>query len=595
MTDILAADAWTRPWFGPLAPYETVTADNREFAARALGHRELPMPLMLQTQSAPAHFGAVTVGTIRQVVDTDAGSFGSGSWLNPEAVPEVNRALGLMAGGVAYVSPDLEEGTMVLTASERGGRTVARYEQATMMGATIVPIGAFDQVSLSTEPGSLERFGVSLGAGLGADELATFGLTGTTSWRTMPVAAREMEFDADDAVARILAWADGNDTKARSMFLWQNPESAVGTRARWNLPIGDIVNGTPHLVFHAVYAAAAIMSGAHGGMKRLTDVERQKVMDQLTQMYQRLSQAFKDPNLVAPWVKRAQVPQHKASMTASAAPVRPPAEWFDGSAADGPVTITEDGRVSGLLARWGTCHTGFGDYGKCVTPPRSQTGYAAFHRSPVLTASGKEIRAGLITLDTTHPVGRDGAMLNELTAAAHYDNTGSQVAIVRAGENKHGIWVAGALVPEATEEQVAKLRRSPLSGDWRDRGGNLELVAALAVNSPGFPVVGLGANQRQMSLTASAAVLQPCPGVDTGAVDEPVETVDEATPATPEPAPGSITKEEVAQIVAETLGAERLLAGEREELGRRWEAQQLVAFDELLTRLNRLPEPGGDA
>jgi hypothetical protein len=50
-----------------------------------------------------------------------------------------------------------------------------------------------------------------------------------------------------------------------------------------------------------------------------------------------------------------------------------------------------------------------------------------------------------------------------------------------------------------------------LSGDWRRIGGNLELVAALAVNVPGFPVPrprGLVASGSMQSLVA-AGMLPP--------------------------------------------------------------------------------------
>src|SRR5690606_6433114 len=39
-----------------------------------------------------------------------------------------------------------------------------------------------------------------------------------------------------------------------------------------------------------------------------------------------------------------------------------------------------------------------------------------------------------------------------------------------------------------TPEQVRESRSAPISGDWRRVGGALELVAALAVNVPGFGV-----------------------------------------------------------------------------------------------------------
>ena len=45
-----------------------------------------------------------------------------------------------------------------------------------------------------------------------------------------------------------------------------------------------------------------------------------------------------------------------------------------------------------------------------------------------------------------------------------------------------------SLTTTMTPERVAELRASALSGDWRYVNGNLELVAALAVNNPGFPI-----------------------------------------------------------------------------------------------------------
>jgi hypothetical protein len=80
---------------------------------------------------------------------------------------------------------------------------------------------------------------------------------------------------------------------------------------------------------------------------------------------------------------------------------------------------------------------------------------------------------------------------------------------VAVGEDAHGIWVAGALRPDVTADKVRALRASPLSGDWRRIGNNLELVAALAVNTPGFPIPrpsGLVASGHVQSLVASGMV-----------------------------------------------------------------------------------------
>ena len=173
-----------------------------------------------------------------------------------------------------------------------------------------------------------------------------------------------------------------------------------------------------------------------------------------------------------------------AAVTAAGGPAFPPAAWFTDPGLDGPAALTvgDDGRVFGHLALWGTCHTGYA--GRCVTPPRSGTGYSLFRTGALRTAEGGDVAVGHITLGGGHADLR----ANAAAAAEHYDNTCAVVADVAAGEDDHGIWVAGALRPDLTDVQVRALRAAPLSGDWRGHGAGLELVAALAVNTPGFPV-----------------------------------------------------------------------------------------------------------
>jgi len=172
---------------------------------------------------------------------------------------------------------------------------------------------------------------------------------------------------------------------------------------------------------------------------------------------------------------------------ASAQLASPPAAWFTDPGLDGPtpITIGADGHVFGHLALWGTCH--IGRPGVCLEPPRSSTGYAYFLKpDAVLCDDGTSVAAGRLTLGTGHaPVGRG---VTAQAAAEHYDHTGSVVADAMVGEDEHGIWLAGRLRPDADELRVQQLRAADLSGDWRPIDGSLELVAALAVNVPGFPV-----------------------------------------------------------------------------------------------------------
>jgi 2'-5' RNA ligase len=161
----------------------------------------------------------------------------------------------------------------------------------------------------------------------------------------------------------------------------------------------------------------------------------------------------------------------------------PPSEWFLDPQLEGPtaLTVTPEGRVYGHAASWNVCHIGIPG---CVTAPRSSSGYAYFLTGSVITSSGDYVPVGRITLGTGHA----DLALGAGAAAEHYDNTGVCVADVAAGEDAHGIWLAGAVRPGVTDEQLRALRASPPSGDWRPINGALEMVGVLCVNVPGFPI-----------------------------------------------------------------------------------------------------------
>lgn len=169
--------------------------------------------------------------------------------------------------------------------------------------------------------------------------------------------------------------------------------------------------------------------------------------------------------------------------SAALASKAPPRSWFGPQPTKGATAISVDprtGQLWGYLASWGTCHIGID--GQCVEPPPSKTNYAYFHTGVVDTDEG-EIPCGVLTMDTGHA----DLALNPHAALAHYDNTGKQVARVVAGEDEYGIWVAGQALPIG-EGDYARFRASAPSGDWRRIAGNLELVAGLMVNVPGYPV-----------------------------------------------------------------------------------------------------------
>ena len=197
-------------------------------------------------------------------------------------------------------------------------------------------------------------------------------------------------------------------------------------------------------------------------------------------------------------------PAPSVSLVASGG-IKAPADWFQNPNLTEPthLTVTEEGRVFGHIAEWSSCHIGYEDV--CVAPPMSQCNYAYYASKEVLLDDGTSARTGVISLGGGHAApGR-----NFRAAIAHYDSTSTGVADVSVGDDEHGIWAAGWVRPGTTEKQVYALRASDVSGDWREVvPGQMELVAALAVNVAGLPVVSVQ-NRTQVSLVAAGVVEKP--------------------------------------------------------------------------------------
>lgn len=601
-------------WAGPIAPIGRPTGEptkTRIFEHGALTNRMLPLPLAWREKTGNGHDGAVTVGRILGISygPDDKGkdwAYAWGDWLSEEIVPQVKQARHLVQMGVA--GPSLDPGGRVSATvnPETGFEHMTMY---TIGGATLVSIPAFaamrimdlgeagewpdnddDMVMGPDEDDSDCGCGGGYGAGVDPDTAFT---VNTSGWRGLPLAPRNAVFDNDDAVKRIAAWAQVNAAgadlgKLRRAFLWRDPSMPETATTSYRLPVGDVINGRLTIIYHAIYAAAALLSGAHGGLPNVSAQDVAQLRNVISEIYPLMAREFNDPDIRAPWdrsakegiqlamsefaadpkepygnvtyadpgyqedgkkrypldseehcraawsyinmpknaskyssdeldqikgriraalkkygVSASEDGEHSLSMDTFASPVSPPATWFDDPQLTRrtPIQVTEEGHVFGHLAAWNECHRDV-TMRECVMAPHSQMGYAPFHLGSTLAADGQLIRTGKITMDTGHAPISWGYS----TVVRHYDDTGYEVATVRAGEDEFGIWVSGALVPEATTKQAAKLRRSPLSGDWRAVNKNLELTAALAVNFPAFPVYAMN-NEERLALTAAGVVM----------------------------------------------------------------------------------------
>lgn len=174
-------------------------------------------------------------------------------------------------------------------------------------------------------------------------------------------------------------------------------------------------------------------------------------------------------------------------------PLHPPARFFDrpewldpgqklAVVADGP----DAGRVAGYVATWDTCIIEGGS--ECWTPPSSPTAYRGAMQGETLTAEGDLIPTANIGGGVNHARLSEGFQ----GAVKHYENVAAQNLRVQFGEDDHGIWFAGAAWPElSTEREVAGLRASAVSGDWRYRPelGAVDMAGVQLVNNPALPLV----------------------------------------------------------------------------------------------------------
>lgn len=174
-------------------------------------------------------------------------------------------------------------------------------------------------------------------------------------------------------------------------------------------------------------------------------------------------------------------------------PDLPPAEWFSEPIDEpeiGAITVTDEGRFFGYLAPKNVAHRGIRD--KRVTVPMGNVDYGVWMNRVTIADDGHggftRVATGPITMDCGHASASPrvvGAARRE-----HYDNSCSIVATVRVGENSRGVWIAGAVLPDVTPDQIRRMMACQLSGDWgphREKPGKRELAGALLVPVPGFP------------------------------------------------------------------------------------------------------------
>ena len=464
------------------------TSDGRLIAPGALEHRALPMSILAQTKNPGAdggHAGAEVIGHLTtmervpgpEVVSKKTGSpFPEGTFVwRGDGLIDPDTAGGKSAkdGHLRGNSVDLSEVDYEEDFTEADDRQI-NVTAGRIAATTLCPIPAFEDAYV--EMGD-EHDGAPL---------------------PEPDAVVASAFSAEELGDHCLLCDLGE----------QETEG-------WTLTADGEFSPTAAKRKRAFKKGLAIKGSQDDGGDASYPIENQADLDKAANMVG----LGKDPNgKIKAHIKAAakklglKLPQ---SLTASAAASLPPLGYFTDPGFTEPTPLTIDGdRITGHIATWRSCHIGV--QGRCVRPPRSPSGYAHYCNKAkrVVDSDGIErtIGIGNLTMNTSHA---------ELTAGAsgalrHYDHTGLAVADVNAGEDAHGIWIAGTVRPGLSQEDRVALLASAPSGDWRNVDGHgLDLVAVLQVNTPGYPVprarIASGAPEALVAAGAvrSAAQLAP--------------------------------------------------------------------------------------
>jgi hypothetical protein len=533
------------PWHGVLAPEGTPSGDGRQFDVDGLTHRDLPLPLKAMFVDDEGHKGSVIVGRIDNIFRENGLVKGEGVFDSSEAAYETVRMLaeGMWRG----VSVDVDD--MQAQLSEDGSVSSATGR---ICAATICAIPAFAEafVGLGTWADEEQAASQPHPEAEAEDDFAvsreTFVSEGSWDGSAGRFTPEQWKRSC------IMHVCDGEEKSCHKLPI-REPGGAL-SRAGVHAAAGRIgqANGTPEQIAaakaklrgaykelgeeppesltaaggedtfdivpirtkdgpgwitdpHPTHRITAYWVDGRGALKI-----KWGVPGDFNRCRRHLAKYVQNPKWLAGlcanlhfralhvWPGREGGGGHghhhtgeTMELTAAATGTMLPGGYFKNPELVGPTpfTVTEDGRVYGHVATWDTCHVGLpiGDgEGECTTAPHSETNYAFFLTGEVQTDLGP-VAVGQITMGGGHASAHAGLR----AAISHYDSTSTAVADVTAGEDEHGIWVAGVLRPNVTEEQVHELRAAAISGDWRKvktGTGDLEMIAALAVNVPGFPI-----------------------------------------------------------------------------------------------------------
>lgn len=121
--------------------------------------------------------------------------------------------------------------------------------------------------------------------------------------KELGMADRETTWDSVSAIKRVREYSSSQDAPSptyKNYFLYYDEENEDAFGA-YKLPFVDIIDGKPLIIPKAVFAAAAALRGARGGVD-LPEMERNRVINILNEFYSKMAAKFNDPDIISPFI-----------------------------------------------------------------------------------------------------------------------------------------------------------------------------------------------------------------------------------------------------------------------------------------------------
>lgn len=115
------------------------------------------------------------------------------------------------------------------------------------------------------------------------------GVKSAVPFQDLPLASRDLAWNSDAALTRVKEKLDSTDEPSndyRKAFLWFDEQNEEEFGA-YKLPIADVIDGTLTAVPRAIFAAAAAMSGARGGVD-IPEGDRAAVIANINRYYKKM-------------------------------------------------------------------------------------------------------------------------------------------------------------------------------------------------------------------------------------------------------------------------------------------------------------------